>query len=95
MFRFLWIVSWLGLLAITLRALIRSRDLITQILGGLDPVSMSVWQLGLLPFTLIGVVMLILNLSHFGVKIPTRSQQRQLIGMLVMVLWLWLFSAKA
>ena len=95
MFRFLWIASWIGLLAMGLRALLATRSIIMSLSGGLDPAQLSIWQLGLMFFTLIAAVMLIVNLRGFGIKRPSKAHKGQLISMLVMIFWLWLFTAQA
>ncbi|MEZ5339434.1 MAG: hypothetical protein R3F46_14380 [bacterium] len=95
MFRILWIVSWLGLLAAELRCLMLLRALLPAMAAdGFHPERLSFWQLSLLPFCLMAIVALILGLGHFRVHTPSRTHWKQLVGMWIMLFWLLLFASQ-
>ena len=92
-FRLLWIVVWLGLLISSLRSIAACYQLAGGLQAGiLKPQELSVWQLGIIPFTLMAVIMLFANLRHFSVHTPSRTHWKLLVGMLIMIFWMLLFS---
>lgn len=93
MFRILWIASWIGLLVLFIRSLAIARAIAMALGNGqLQPQDLSIWQMGILPFSFFALLLLFFALKHFRVHTPSQAHWKQLVGIWIMAFWLLLFG---